>query len=170
MKYQLIMTKIVLALGGNIGDVTQNFNDAVKKLQDSGMHEIIKSSNYNTIAVDCPPGTPDFINAIIVGWWDDSAEKLLKTCQMIEQEAGRPTNHAKNSSRTLDLDIIYFGNQIIDNQKLTIPHPRAIVRRFVIEPLAEIDPDFILTGTGKTVTELLIAMNLTSNSANSFKS
>lgn len=164
MKYQLIMTKIVIALGGNLGNVAQNFNDAVEKLQDSGVHEIIKSSNYHSLAVDCPPGTPDFTNAIIAGCWNDSAEKLLETCQRIEQEAGRPTNHSKNSSRTLDLDIIYFGDQIIDNQKLTIPHPRAISRRFVIEPLAEIAPSFILTGTGKTVTELLVAMDSMSKS------
>ena len=87
------------------------------------------------------PGTPAFLNGALSGLWSGTAEELLLLCQKIEAENGRPPDHAHYVSRTLDLDIILFGRQIIREPALTIPHPLAVHRSFVMTPLREIEPE-----------------------------
>ena len=84
----------------------------------------------------------DFLDRAVTGVWHDSALELLKLCQKIEVEAGRPVIHSSRESRVLDIDIILFGNEMISLPELIIPHPRARQRRFVLEPLAEIAHDW----------------------------
>jgi 2-amino-4-hydroxy-6-hydroxymethyldihydropteridine diphosphokinase len=149
------MQKIAIALGGNLGNVEKSFDFAKSELKKHGMVIDAVSSNYRTSPVDCAPGTPDFVNAALIGEWRESPESLLRLCQQIEQTSGRPAVHGINKPRTLDLDIILFGDCIISSTELTIPHPRAHERSFVLQPLAEIAPEWTFPDSGKTVEQLL---------------
>ncbi len=148
------MIKTALALGGNLGDVAGAFRTAAQKLEAAGMINIKLSSFYRTSPVDCVPGTPDFLNAALAGDWPGSAEELFAVCQKIECESGRAAPHGINTPRTLDLDIILFGDRIINSDTLRIPHPRAPQRFFVIAPLVEIAPEMIFPDTGRKVSDI----------------
>jgi len=147
-------TKIALSLGGNLGDVSAAFDVAVDALAKAGLCEIRRSSIYVTAPVDCAPGTPDFFNAALVGEWSGTSEELLCVCKKLEEKAGRPAKHARNASRTLDLDIILFGDQIINTSTLNIPHPELQNRFFVLDPLVEIAPNWKCPETGLSLKEL----------------
>jgi 2-amino-4-hydroxy-6-hydroxymethyldihydropteridine diphosphokinase len=84
---------------------------------------------------------------------------LLKKLKHIETTMGRPADHARNTSRKIDIDLLYFGYAKIDNEHLTLPHPRMHLRRFVMQPLADIRPDFILPGQTQGVRELLALLD-----------
>ncbi|MDD5697111.1 MAG: 2-amino-4-hydroxy-6-hydroxymethyldihydropteridine diphosphokinase [Victivallaceae bacterium] len=152
------LTEIVLAAGGNIGDSAAIFRFAAARLHRGGVKNIRMSALYRSSPENCPPGTPDFINAAMVGQWDGLPGELLKLCQETETAAGRPRVHGFNAPRTLDLDIILFGDEIIDLPGLRIPHPRAARRRFVLEPLAELIPGRSFPDRGQTVAQLLKAL------------
>ena len=143
--------KIAIALGANLGDAAGAFREAVVRLKAAGVRHCRLSSLIRTAPVDCAPGTPDFFNAALTGEWGGSPEELLRLCRELETAAGRPRNHGVNQSRPLDLDIILFGDVILRTPELTIPHPRARVRRFVLEPLAEIAPDWRFPEDGMTI-------------------
>jgi 2-amino-4-hydroxy-6-hydroxymethyldihydropteridine diphosphokinase len=149
------MTFVVLALGGNLGDVPHTFRRAIDALQDAGMKKIKVSSFRQTAPVDCVPGSADFINAAICGVWHDTPETLLMLCQQLEFDAGRPRKHGINSPRPLDIDIIIFGEHQISLPHLTIPHPETGNRLFVLEPAAEIAPDCLVPGLNHTFSKLL---------------
>ena len=148
-------TSVVLALGGNLGDVANTFRQATAALSQAGLTELRGSSFYRTAPVDCPPGTPDFLNAVVIGNWNSSMDTLHAITKKLEKKFGRPASHGRHTSRTLDIDIILFGDAIVETTELTIPHREAARRRFVLEPWAEIAPDRIFPGTGRTVRELL---------------
>lgn len=148
------LSKIAIALGGNIGDSEKIFRFALDKLRDGGVKKIKLSRLLKSQPENCPPGSPDFTNAALTGEWASSPLELLNLCQSIEEAAGRPAAHALNAPRTLDLDIILFDSEIIDLPELQVPHPRAANRAFVIRPLAEIAPEWIFPGTGKTVRQI----------------
>lgn len=150
-----MMIKTALALGGNLGNVAGAFKLAAVKLEAGGMINIKLSSFHCTSPVGCAPGSPDFLNAALTGEWPGSAEELFALCQQIERQAGRAPMHEINSPRTLDLDIILFGNQIINSDRLRIPHPRAAQRLFVIAPLAEIAPAMRFPDSGEKVSDIL---------------
>ena len=135
------MTKIAVMLGGNLPGTPSAFAAALEKFRAAGVTEMKCSKIYTSAAVDCVADTPDFLDMAISGFWADGAEDLLSLCQQIEREAGRPAIHSSRESRILDCDIIFFGSLEYALPQLTIPHPRARVRRFVLEPLAEIAPE-----------------------------
>lgn len=147
--------KIILMLGGNIGDSAAVFREACRKLTAGGVRNIRMSDIFRSAAVDCVPGTPDFCDAAISAEWDRSPLELLKLCQKTECAAGRPANHSSRESRILDVDIILFGNEIINTPELTIPHPRAISREFVLAPLCQIEPQILFPNTNLTAEQLL---------------
>ncbi len=146
---------IALALGGNIGDTEVIFNKAIKLLEENGLKNIKTSFLYSNPAVDCIPGTPDFINTALTGQWNKSPRELLKLCQDIEKHLGRPESHTSDTSRIVDIDIILFGNLLINEQGLKIPHPKACDRLFVLLPLEEIASDWIFPDKKKKVCDLL---------------
>ena len=134
-------TLCVIALGGNIGDVPETVRRACEALSDAGFRIRRFSSPLRTAPVGCEPGAPEFTNAALSGFWNGSASDLLRVCQKIEADNGRPNDHAHHVSRTLDLDIILFGQETIDLPNLIIPHPEAAKRDFVMIPVREIEPD-----------------------------
>ena len=83
--------------------------------------------------------------------WAGTAQELVAVCQKLERAAGRPERHSSREARTLDIDIILFGDAVSAAPELTLPHPRARKRRFVLEPLAEIAPDWRFPDTGNTI-------------------
>ena len=125
-------------LGGNLPGTQQAMDFALKKLE-QGEFEVNKISQvFHSAAVDCVPGTPDFLDVAVTGYWAASARELLLLTQSIEVAAGRPAQHSSRESRILDIDIILFGNENISLPDLIVPHPRAREREFVLEPLNEI--------------------------------
>ena len=131
----------VIALGGNLGDVPAAFRRACEALSNAGFRIRRFSSLYRTEPVGCEPDAPVFTNAALSGFWGATASELLRLCQKIEADNGRPNDHAHHVSRTLDLDIILFGRETVRLPDLTVPHPEAARRDFVMDPLREIEPD-----------------------------
>jgi 2-amino-4-hydroxy-6-hydroxymethyldihydropteridine diphosphokinase len=118
------------------------------------------SSLWETAPVDCPLGSPPFVNAV-VGFeprLGETPESLLAKLQSVEREFGRGPKQVMNEARLLDLDIVAFGKEIRTIPLLTLPHPRACERRFVLQPLSEIAPDLVLPGQTQPVAELLAGL------------
>jgi len=146
-----------IALGSNLGDPHANILRAVERLQELSDQPLAKSSLMETTPVDCPPGSPNFVNAMVglVPRRGETPESLLGKLQKLENEFGRAPKKILNEARPLDLDLIVFGNETRATPELTLPHPRAHLRRFVLQPLAEIVPGLILPGQSRAVSELL---------------
>jgi 2-amino-4-hydroxy-6-hydroxymethyldihydropteridine diphosphokinase len=147
----------IIALGSNLGDSPEIIFRVLVQLQQLSTEPLCKSSLWQSTPVDCPPGSPLFVNAVVslVPLQNETPETLLKKLQQLEKDFGRQPKKILNEPRPLDLDLIVFGNEIRATKNLTLPHPRAHERRFVLQPLAEIAPDLILPRQTKTVVELL---------------
>ena len=154
-------TKVFIALGSNLGDSRQNVLRAMERLQTLSGQPLLKSSLIETTPVDCPPGSPNFVNAVVglVPNVGETPESLLVKLRALEKEFGRKSKQVMNEPRSLDLDLIAFGSEIRNTPELVLPHPRAHLRRFVLQPLAEIAPDFILPGQIKSVAKMLEAVS-----------
>jgi len=146
-----------IALGSNLGDSRNILARAFARLQDLSAAPVRRSSLWRSTPVDCPPGSADFLNAVaaITPWPDETPESLLAKLRAIEVEFGRRPKQILNEPRPLDLDLVAFGSEVRSTAELTLPHPRAVVRRFVLAPLSELEPKLILPGQTKTVAELL---------------
>ena len=151
------MPTAYIALGSNLGDSRQTILDALARLQSFSDQPLLKSSLWQTSPVDCPPGSPVFVNAVagLAPRAGETPESLLAKLRMLETESGRPAKKVLNEPRPLDLDLIAFGGETRNSPELILPHPRAHRRRFVLQPLVEVAPDFILPGQPKTVFQLL---------------
>lgn len=148
--------RIGIAVGSNLGDRLANLQMARERIVDLAAGKpILASSVYETEAVDCEPDAGKFLNAVIEIEYDGDPTELLKKLITIEESLGRDRNHARNVSRSIDLDILYADRVIINNEQLQLPHPRMHQRKFVLQPLADIRPDLVLSGQTKPVSELL---------------
>ena len=147
----------LVALGSNLGDSRRNLLRAMEELQKLSERPLLRSALWQTTPVDCPPGSPIFVNAVVglVPREDETPETLLAKLQALEKTFGRRPKSVLNEPRPLDLDLIAFGSETRATEELTLPHPRAHERRFVLQPLSEIAPDLILPGQSKSVVELL---------------
>jgi 2-amino-4-hydroxy-6-hydroxymethyldihydropteridine diphosphokinase len=142
-----------IALGSNLGDRQAHLDDAIRRLSES-LSSLRASSYIETSPVDMRPGAPAFLNAAVVGTTRLSAREVLDRLLAIEQDRGRERPYA-NAPRTLDLDLILFGDVITDEPGLILPHPRFRERRFVLAPLAEIGATLVDPVTRRSVAELL---------------
>jgi 2-amino-4-hydroxy-6-hydroxymethyldihydropteridine diphosphokinase len=129
----------------------------MERLQELSDEPLVKSSLLETTPVDCPPGSPNFVNAVVglVPRQGETPESLLRKLLAMEKEFGRTPKKILNEARPLDLDLIVFGNEIRATPQLTLPHPRAHLRQFVLQPLAEIAPKLVLPGQGEPVKKIL---------------
>jgi 2-amino-4-hydroxy-6-hydroxymethyldihydropteridine diphosphokinase len=152
-----VETWAIVALGANLGDSRGNILRGMRQLEALSIRPLLKSSLWQTTPVDCPPGSPVFMNAVVglVSGKGETPETLLAKLQALEKDFGRRPKHVLNEPRPLDLDLIAFGNETRATRELTLPHPRAHERRFVLQPLSEIAPDLILPGQSKSVARLL---------------
>jgi 2-amino-4-hydroxy-6-hydroxymethyldihydropteridine diphosphokinase len=145
-------TPVFIALGSNLGDRRGHLDWAVEQLgrRLSGLR---LSRITESAPVDVPDVQPDYLNAVATGQTSMTPRELLEWLLTLETERGR-VRQARRSARTLDLDLIFYGSEAIDEPGLLVPHPRFRERRFVLEPLAELAPDFVDPVTGKTMEEL----------------
>ena len=138
--------KVVIALGSNLGDRKATLDGAVDTLK-----QIITVTKVSTYIETDPvggPEQPDYLNAVLIGESELEPTDLLMKMQAIELAAGRERLE-RWGARTLDLDLILAGDLEIDTEFLTLPHPRAHERRFVLDPWLEVDPEAILPGFGE---------------------
>ena len=152
------LRKVVFSIGSNMGDRWEHLEDAVSMLRATpGLEVVAVSPVYEAVAVGGPQDNPDFLNAVVVAETIQSAEAMLARVGAIEDGADR-TRGVHWGPRTLDVDIIVYGDRIIDLPELTIPHPRAHERAFVLAPWADIDPDATIPGHG-AVRDLLAGVD-----------
>ena len=148
------MTSIAIALGSNIGDRETTLRAALDAVAPF-IHNLRASSFHETEPVDMPGSPAPFLNAAAVGETDLPASALLDRLLAIEQDFGRTRPHP-GASRTLDLDLILYGSDVISEPpRLLVPHPRFRERAFVLDPLAEVAGDWTDPVTGLTVSTLL---------------
>ena len=153
-------TPAIVALGSNLGDSAGALRAAAARLEAFSKQPLRRSSLWSSSPVDCPPGSPDFVNAVVAlePLAGETPESLLARLQALEKEFGRRPRWLLNEPRPLDLDLIAFGRETRTSPVLTLPHPRAHRRRFVLEPLAEIAPEWVLPGQHRNVAELVAAL------------
>lgn len=149
--------RVGFSLGSNVGDRLAMLETACDFLA-AHFGNLRLSQVYETEPVGCPPGSPSFLNACVEVETDMPAAEILHLCQQAEQELGRERHGIYGEARTCDIDLIYCGKETHHTAELTLPHPRAHVRAFVLRPLSDIDPHLILPGQAQTVTELLAAL------------
>jgi 2-amino-4-hydroxy-6-hydroxymethyldihydropteridine diphosphokinase len=154
-----MIVPVGIALGSNMGDRSAELDAGISFLRLlAEKHEVRESPRIETAPVGCPPGSPAFLNSVAEIEVDTvllPPLNLVACLQEFEEERGRSPLRDVNAPRPLDLDIIYYGVERFDQMGLIIPHPRAHLRRFVLEPLAHLRPDLVLPGQTKTVRELL---------------
>ncbi|HEV2841208.1 MAG TPA: 2-amino-4-hydroxy-6-hydroxymethyldihydropteridine diphosphokinase [Chthoniobacterales bacterium] len=150
-----------VALGSNLGERLANLRNARKDIAAfSGVLPPMRSSAlYETEPVGCEKGAPKFLNAAIEFGYAGEARELLRALAAIERLLGRSAAHARNVSRTIDLDLLYFGELEIDTAEMQLPHPRIAEREFVLRPLADIRPDLVLPGQAEPVDALLLQLS-----------
>jgi 2-amino-4-hydroxy-6-hydroxymethyldihydropteridine diphosphokinase len=143
---------VAIALGSNLGDRHRHLEFAIERLSQH-LAGLRISTIRETEPVGVPGPQPPYLNAVVVGETVLEPEPLLEVLMAIERARGR-RRPAALAPRTLDLDLILFGDRVIDRPGLAVPHPRFRERRFVLEPLAELAPDWRDPVTGKTVGEI----------------
>ena len=153
--------RTAVALGSNLGDRLRNLRAARQQI--SGLTDIqppvLSSAIYETDPVDCEPEAPKFLNAVVEFGYNGDPVQLLKKLKSVEDALGRPREHARNVSRKIDIDLLYIGDTRINDRELELPHPRMHLRKFVLQPLADIRPELILPRQVKTVRELLAQLD-----------
>jgi 2-amino-4-hydroxy-6-hydroxymethyldihydropteridine diphosphokinase len=149
--------RTAVALGSNIGDRLETLRAARKAILDLANVKtpILSSAVYETEPVGCEPGAGKFLNAVVEFEYRDEPARLLEQLIEIEEALGRKRDHRPNVSRTIDIDLLYCGDQRIDDERLQLPHPRLHLREFVLQPLADIRSDLVLPDQKKTIRELL---------------
>ena len=153
MDNESVQAGVVLGLGSNLGDREAAIAGALARLASRGFRRTRLSSLYLTQPVGGPP-QGYFLNAVAAGETEQSPEALLAACLAVEQELGRVRTEP-NGPRTIDVDILFFGALVRGGPAPVVPHPRLHERRFVLEPLAEILPDLVHPGLGRSVSALL---------------
>jgi 2-amino-4-hydroxy-6-hydroxymethyldihydropteridine diphosphokinase len=151
------MPRIGIALGSNLGNRLANLQaakEALKKIASIG-EMFLCAPVYQTEPLLCPPGSPVFYNTVIEISFEGDAFELLAKTQALEKELGRVGNAVRNAPRVIDIDLLYYGDEVVDTEELVLPHPRISERRFVLQPLADICGERVLPGSMLSIRERL---------------
>ena len=160
------MAEVYIGLGSNLGDRKENLRQA-----ESALSDVMAKHKRSTIHETAPQHVtdqPDFLNMVIAGETELSPESLLHALKAIEDALGRKPSR-RFGPRLIDLDILYYDDQIIDRPDLVIPHPRIAERVFVLQPLLEIAPEKRHPVSGKTTAEMVSALIRKENTSNASK-
>ncbi len=147
--------RAVIALGANLGEPRSQVTRAIEEIKKL-LNVISVSSLYETAPFGVSDSQPNYLNAVLIGETDHKPMDLMKALLEVENSLGR-TRSFQNAARLIDIDIIDLGGLFMESESLTLPHPRAHERRFVLEPWLEIDPSAHLPGRGP-ISELLAAL------------
>ncbi|MCL8026179.1 2-amino-4-hydroxy-6-hydroxymethyldihydropteridine diphosphokinase [Nocardioides bruguierae] len=140
--------RAVLSLGSNLGDRVTTLQGAVNAIADTPDVWVTSvSAVYETAPVNCPPGSDDFLNIVLLCDTTLAAHRLLERCLTVEDAFDRERGEA-NAPRTLDVDLIVVGDRRSDDENLRLPHPRAKERAFVLKPWYDLEPDAVLPDAG----------------------
>jgi 2-amino-4-hydroxy-6-hydroxymethyldihydropteridine diphosphokinase len=148
------MVVVYLGLGTNIGDRAENLACARKRLAEG----IVTIESVSPVYISRPWGFKsdhDFYNQVLAAKTEVGAFDLLDIAQEIENRMGRIRSMKGYTDRIIDIDILFYGNEIISSKPLIIPHPLLHKRMFVLQPMADIDPDFIHPVLNKSIKELM---------------
>jgi 2-amino-4-hydroxy-6-hydroxymethyldihydropteridine diphosphokinase len=147
-----VKTKAVIALGSNLGDRRETLELAISLIRNFPESTFLTVSSFHETVALTESGEdrskPSYLNAVCLIETTLSAQELLELCSEVEANLGR-VRAERWQDRTIDLDIVAFGDQVIDTESLSVPHPRAHERLFVLLPWQEIDPDAEIVGRGK---------------------
>jgi len=146
---------VVLSLGGNIGDVKEVFEFAIRHLKKRVGTISLSSSLYQTKAWGVEK-QPDFLNQVVVIDSELSPFKVLEHCLAIEFQLGR-VRKEKWHERVIDIDVLFYGDELINSKELIVPHPYIQDRNFILTPLIEIMPDFVHPTYNKSLNDLKIS-------------
>ncbi|MCS7048559.1 MAG: 2-amino-4-hydroxy-6-hydroxymethyldihydropteridine diphosphokinase [Verrucomicrobiae bacterium] len=148
--------RVALGLGSNQGDRLAQLQRARAFLVGLSHEQWHRCAPlYETEPVGCPAGSEPFFNTVVEIEFAGAARTLLRKIKAYEQARGRDLNAPRNAPRPIDIDILFFGDLEICEKDLIVPHPRLAERRFVLVPLATLEPHRIIKGTGRTVQQLL---------------
>ena len=150
------MPRVYIALGANLGDRRGNLERAVQRLAADGEIEVLAVSSLRETDPVGYVDQPRFLNGALVADTTLTARALLERLLAVERDLGRERTGPRFGPRTVDLDLLLYGDATIDEPGLTVPHPRLAERRFVLEPLAELEPGLVLPD-GRRVRDLLEA-------------
>ena len=142
------MTRAYVGLGANLGERESTLRMAVAALGEEDGIEVVAVSTLRDTEPVGVGEQPPFLNGVVAVDTTLSARELLERLLAVEQRFGRVRVPGERAPRTLDLDLLLFGDEAIDEAGLTVPHPRLHERRFVLEPLAELAPGLVVPGRG----------------------
>jgi 2-amino-4-hydroxy-6-hydroxymethyldihydropteridine diphosphokinase len=152
------LTRAYLGLGSNLGDRRALLAQAVEALDWGDVSVVARSRVYETTPVGGPPDQPDFLNQVVAVETALDARGLWERCSAVEASLGRAREHETRwGPRAIDIDVLAFGDDVVEEADLQIPHPRMTERAFVLVPLAEIAPDLPIDD-GRTVAEVARAL------------
>ncbi len=154
LRYYWAVNTVYIALGSNLGNREENLKEALSLLSEK--MTIIKESSVRETDPMYVKEQPAFLNMAIEAETSLPSKKLLEALKLIERQMGR---HEHNKPRVIDLDIIFYGDHVLKTAELTIPHPGAEKRAFVLDPMCDLAPDFVHPVLGKTMAELRAALN-----------
>jgi 2-amino-4-hydroxy-6-hydroxymethyldihydropteridine diphosphokinase len=152
------VTRAYLGLGANLGDREQTLRRAVELLGEVPGVEVVTVSELRETDPVGVVDQPRFLNGVAETETDLTPRELLETLLRVERDLGRLRGGVRWGPRTVDLDLLVFGDEEVDEPGLHVPHPRLHERRFVLEPLAELDPHLVIPGRG-TVSDLLAQLH-----------
>ena len=149
--------RVGIALGSNLGDRLAHLRAA--RWEIGALENVSGPARASRVYETEPVGTGTdagaFLNAVLDVEYAGEPQTLLAALQAIEAKLGRPSRHPQNAPRTIDLDILYFGNRVLRGDGIAIPHPRLHLRRFVLAPLADVCPELVPPGMSESVAAML---------------
>ena len=149
------MTSCFLSLGSNIGDRLSNINTAISYIDTSRESTVTSESNIYESDAMYNKNLDKFYNCVIKIKTQLSPSQLLSFLKDIEKKMGRNLNDKRHSPRIIDIDILTYGNEIVDSLALKIPHPHIQERKFVLKPWSDIDSHYIMANCNKKIFDLL---------------
>ena len=152
------MIHTILSLGTNLGNKKKNMDEMINQVKDVLQPPLKVSTLMETEPVETPDIQQWYLNCIVSGYYNGSARSLLAVCQQIEMRLGRENKNTLKA-RTADIDILLVDDCIIDDKDFIVPHPSLLKRRFCIEGIASIEPDWVHPVAEKTFSELCEMMD-----------